>query len=356
MPTYNGKGYTGLANLGNTCFLNSCLQVLNHTHELNELLIHHIESKTKKNKQPKSTKKPALTDETLLTEWIDLHTLMWSHNGIISPNKFVHTIQQLAKKKGKELFTGWAQNDMSEFLLFMIDTIHNSMARGIHLNITGSIENPIDKLAASCYEMLKTVYEKEFSEIMTLYYAISVSVICSIDGTRIHSIKPENYFILDLPISQTHADASPSIYDCFDTFTTREVLEGDNAWFNESTGEKEDIQKYFTFWNFPKILVVTFQRFSPCGQFKNQENITFPLTDLDLSKYVAGYNSNKYVYDLFGVCNHSGNVYGGHYTAFVLNAKNEWIHYNDTNVEILQSTDSIVSPYAYCLFYRKKNT
>ena len=286
-------------------------------------------------------------DSLILTEWIELKNLMWSNNGTVSPNKFVFNVHELAKKKNKEIFTGWAQNDMSEFLLFVIDCMHNSISRGINMKIIGNIENSTDKMATECYEMLRSIYQKEYSEIMNLYYGIYVSIIASKDGQIEHTVKPENFFILDLPIP---GQETPSIYDCFNTFTSREILEGENSWLNEKTGQKEDIQKYFTFWNFPKILVITFKRFSPCGKYKKQTKIDFPLENLDLSKYISGYNPKQYVYDLFGVCNHFGNVYGGHYTSFVLNSKKEWIHFNDTNVEIINSPESVITPMAYCLF------
>ena len=80
----------------------------------------------------------------------------------------------------------------------------------------------------------------------------------------------------------------------------------------------------------------------------------FSSKDLDLSKYVIGYNKDSYKYDLYGVCNHSGGVHGGHYTAFVKNANNKWYHFNDTRVSEISNIQQIKTNMAYCFFYRKK--
>ena len=152
----NTKGYTGLQNLGNTCFLNSCMQALSHTYELTDFL------QSDKYKQHLRN----LTDNAIINEWVDLHNVMWSQNGIVSPKRFVHNVQQLAEQKDRELFTGWAQNDLPEFLLFLIEGMHNSIARGVKMNIKGNVKNNTDKLAAECYKMLKQTCSKEYSEIM----------------------------------------------------------------------------------------------------------------------------------------------------------------------------------------------
>jgi ubiquitin C-terminal hydrolase len=345
LSKYYKKGMVGLENLGSTCFLNACMQVLNNTYELNAFIDSDNYSKYLKKD---------VSDSVILTEWADLKSVMWSGNGVVAPRRFVYNVQQVARIKKKELFTGFVQNDMPEFLQFFLECVHNSISRHVSMKISGQSENEMDNRAIKCYNMLKETYSSEYSEIMDMYYGIYMSEIISIQSGECHSMKPESYFILDLPI-QNERGVSKTIYDCFDTFTAAEVMEGDNAWLNETTGKKEDIKKQISFWNFPNIVVITFNRFSVDGSKKLNAPIEFPLEDLDLSSYVRGYNANSYKYDLFGICNHIGGVSGGHYTAFVRNAENRWLHYNDLEVEIVDDPTNVITPLAYCLFYRKKN-
>ena len=86
--------------------------------------------------------------------------------------------------------------------------------------------------------------------------------------------------------------------------------------------------------------------------FRIDSQIESPITGLDLSKYVSGYSPKKYVYDLYGVCNHIGGPTGGHYTAYVKNVAGKWLNCNDEHVSIIENTSEIITPMTYCLFYR----
>ena len=341
---YKDKGLTGLANLGNTCFLNSTIQCLSHTYEFNEFL----ERGTYKQKL---SRKP---DSLLLVEWDKLREMMWSENCTISPGGFVGNVQKVAKLKEKDIFTGWAQNDLPEFLLFIIDAFHTAISREVEMNIKGNPENDTDKMAVACYKMMKTMYKKEFSEVLQLFYGIHVSLIKDLSG-KILSMSPEPFFMIDLPIPDKNSQGEAiTLANCFSLYVENEKMDGDNAWFNEETNEKQDVNKQITFWSLPKIMVLTLKRFTNQNK-KNNTIVDFPLEGLDLSEFVRGYNRESYVYNLYGICNHLGGPMGGHYTSFVRNMNNKWYHCNDTNISEVKDNalDSLVGPQAYCFFYRK---
>jgi ubiquitin C-terminal hydrolase len=335
---------TGLANLGNTCFLNSCLQVLNNTKELDN-----INATTRNNDIP---------DAILFKEWMDLKNMMKTVSNIgavISPNRFVNILQSVSQQKNRLLFTGYSQNDVCEFLLLWMECAHNSISRKIKVNINGNPQNKTDEIAVKCYAYLQEIYAKDYSEMYDFFYGIYMTIIYDKENLHVLSMKPEHFFILDLQLFKGNRTFN-DIYESFDDFVNSENMSGENAWLNDKTGEKEEINKVMTFWNLPKVLVICLKRFATDGKRKLQHLVNFPLTDLNLAKYVKGYNAKQYVYDLYGVCNHFGGVQGGHYTAFAKNMDNEWLHYNDTSVEIVKSESQIISTAAYCLFYRKKDS
>ena len=198
---YQGQGLSGLTNLGNTCFINACVQVLSHTYELNDFLNKETYKKRLNKKQ----------DSILFLEWDNLRKILWSNNCIVTPAKFLNTIQKLAQIKGLELFTGFSQNDLPEFLIFIIDSFHCALSRKVEMNIIGNEVNETDKIAVKCFEKIKLMYSNDYSEIWNMFYGIHISQLKTITSNESVSMTPEPYFIINLPIPSNNK--SPSLYD-----------------------------------------------------------------------------------------------------------------------------------------------
>ena len=365
---YNDKGITGLANLGNTCFINACIQCLSHTYELNDFL-----SKGEGEYKKHLNNKP---ESVLLVEWDDLRKLMWSQNCVISPGRFINTVQRIAKITNRELFTGWSQNDLPEFLLFLFDSFHNALTREVIMDIKGNIKTKKDEMGKACYEMMKTQYTKDYSEFLNIFFGIHVSVLTPVIEKRKDaatsnteylnylSLRPEPYMLIHLPIPTKEevnirsTDKNVTLFDCFEKQCECELLEGENAWFNEKDNKKQDVHKRMLFWSLPNIMIIDIKRFitSMNGRSKkNQQFIDIPINNVDFSKYVEGYAKETYIYDLYAICNHHGQIDGGHYSATVKNSNGKWYNFNDTQVTEIIVNDNIISGNTpYCLFYRKK--
>ena len=240
---------------------------------------------------------------------------------------------------------------MQEFLLFIIDSFHNALSRQVEMQINGQTQNETDHLAKVCYTMMMTMYRKEYSEILGIFYGIHVSEIISNKTSETLSASPEPFSIISLSIPPIRA---PSLFDCFDLYCEPEHLneKNENAWYNDKTRQKEDVQRKICFWSLPEVLIIDLKRWNTANH-KSQQIVSAPLVNADFSRYVKGYNPASYVYDLFGVGNHSGGVSGGHYTACIKNANGKWYIFNDTQVNEIKE-EHVISTQAYCLFYRKK--
>ena len=336
---YKNRGLTGLANVGNSCYINSCMQLLSHTYELNDFLDSFNKDKINNN-----------VEALIFKEWDKLRQLMWSENCTIAPWGYIKAVQFVAKKKDMDLFTGFAQNDVSEFLLFIIDCMHTGIKREVNMTISGNPENSTDILATECFKMMQNMYKREYSELLNIFYGISVTQIKSFDSDEILSRTCEPFSLLSLSLPEKNMI---SIFDCLDLYGKDEELCNDNAWFNDKTNRKEDVKKNTVFWSLPNILIVHLKRFNNANR-KIHTMVTTPITDVDFSKWISGYNASEYIYDLFGTGNHSGSVLGGHYTANIKNANDKWYSFNDTRVEEI-TENSVITQHTYCLFYRKKN-
>ena len=164
-----------------------------------------------------------------------------------------------------------------------------------------------------------------------IYFMVYLFLILEIMKEKILSSKPEIYMMLDVPLPNSDNKKNISLIDCFNLYCKEEVLDGDNMWLNEKTTQKEVVNKSILFWSLPNILIVSLKRFN--NNRKRNDFVDIPLENLDLSNYVIGYKSKSYMYDLYGVCDHSGECMGGHYTSSVLKSNGKWYKFNDTEVK-----------------------
>ncbi|XP_069062290.1 ubiquitin carboxyl-terminal hydrolase 19 isoform X2 [Pleurodeles waltl] len=112
-------GFTGLVNLGNTCFMNSVIQSLSNTRELRDFF-HDCAFESEINHG-----NPLGTGGRLAIGFAVLLRALWKGTDhAFQPSKLKAIVASKASQ-----FTGYAQHDAQEFMAFLLDGLHEDLNR-----------------------------------------------------------------------------------------------------------------------------------------------------------------------------------------------------------------------------------
>jgi ubiquitin C-terminal hydrolase len=330
------QGLTGLGNLGNTCYINSCMQILNNIPALNEYIKDYL-----------SSYDFDVYDYNILflREWIGLHELMWKKNCRISPNRFIKVIKIIAKNKNRDEFTGFEQNDVSEFLYFLLECFHD----GLTIHSSGLFDKMIVHIRNNYTKQFTQYFLQQFTNkysFIELLFSIVYKVeIVEKSSGKIISTRYENNYTIDVALTDTDLDK------CLDNHFCDETMDGENQYYDDKTESYKDVIKRTNIEMMPNILIIQLKRWN-FNLRKNQRVIHFDEDGIDISQYKSlSCPTQDSKYSLFGIVNHSGNVFGGHYTSCVRNMNGKWYDFNDTDVK--EHKGSVKGNKNYVLIYRK---
>ncbi len=290
-----------LPNLGNSCFLNSCLQQLLNIDELNAYhLSHHCR------KQQRS--KPGFCIECAVSSLLQTDT---KNNALSSIFRNLSSIMP-------SLLKGM-QNDAYECWVGLVTAIHDKSTNIVRETFFGEIHSKVQCKDCRC----KVGRIEEISE-------------------------------LQLEIT----DAS-DLLDALTLFTTEERLVGANKYSCMNCEKKTYAMKKLTIFKAPKYLTIVLKRFkhvSIRGKYIEQKDkrvIEYPLV-LDVTPFMNKRRQYKckILYELHGVLVHMGSTTNGHYISIIKNDNNVWFHCNDTII-IPMSENKVLEQTAYMLFYKK---
>jgi ubiquitin carboxyl-terminal hydrolase 8 len=328
---YSNRGLSGIINIGNTCYLNSALQCLSNIIPLTEYFLSgkFVEDFNKDKKE-----------SYLCIEYVKLLKGLWEENCIIKPISFKKVLENLEKK-----FVGYNQHDSQEVIIIILEILHNSLSYEVNISYDGIIKNEWDRLKVESIKIWEGYFKKQYSYILELFYGQYYSNLeCQICQKSTNNFDP--FSIITLQIT----DKCENIYDCFNEFCKKEILDTNNTWKCDNCKQYSNAIKTIKLWKLPNILMIVLKRFE-FNSSKINKTIYFPLNDLDISNYVEGYEKNNAKYDAFGIINHSGFMGYGHYNNYCKNMNNKWYLYDDQDVE---EVNEINIKNTYVIFYAKK--
>ena len=333
------KGVVGLQNMGNTCYVNSTLQLLRACPDWTVYCM--------MTDLPTTMERPA----RVLRAFRDVQQSLWSayYPGYVRPAGFLHEIQQVVQGTVYDMFGLPMQNDSHEFLVYLLDQFHEAQSEKpafheLDLPIVDGVvptERVMQIRAINGWNRYCSTHGT--SPIVRLCYGmIRKTIECSHCHNRTYQWEPFNTLKIPCVAGQPFREwIRRELNDC---------AEIDQYQCNTCHARyPATIQSHL--WKLPPHLFLTLRRFQPDGQ-KDTSPCPYEGGLLSFDSYYAPESDDpmrNVQYELRGVSDHHGTHLGGHYTAqFKHPSTGQWWWFDDERAMPMPQPQCSASNY---LFY-----
>jgi ubiquitin C-terminal hydrolase len=331
----------GLANIGNTCYLNSAIQALRHAAPFAA----YFGTEAWRAHEHKERK-----DANLATEVAALVTELDSDGTKpLVPHKFVTAFIKAAHND--EIRLG-VQADAAEALQILLDALHTQQARAVNMMIKGLRTEPKYTEYTKSLQAWSTFFQKEYSPLVENFYGqTQTRVVCGACAAVSTRYEPWSILKLPIPGAETAGAPAPTLQTCFREQFAKEVLE-DYACDKCETRGRSDICHAIS--RMPAQLIVSLKRFTNRGA-KVHARIPYDPDSVDLAELLAWPHIQGVCtahYRVYATIEHIGSSRAGHYYMRARQPDDTWLVYDDERVTV-SPNGGTANPDTYILFLAK---
>jgi ubiquitin C-terminal hydrolase len=298
------KGVCGIANMGNTCYANSCLQILRAAGDWSHYL---ISTDLIGDSTPLPDK--ASKESKVLIGYQDILRTLWSASSpaYIRPMGWLGVVREAVQDSVYEMFAHPIPNDSHEYLVWLLDNFHEAMlvkSKGRHAARAAQAAPGADP-----WQQFLATNNTQMAD--RFFGLIHKEIRCH--GCNNRSISYEPFNVLKIPC----LDPAQPFEKWFENYFVDEEFDDYACDSCKPTRTKATITQ--SIWRAPRNLFVSVRRFSLDGR---KNNMPVPADGTKEINIVNSYNplivkkgpvNTKYC--LRGVVDHHGSHMGGHYTA-----------------------------------------
>ena len=308
----------GLANTGNTCYLNSAIQALARSKPFIDYL---GTDAWKKHAHPdrKCHDLAEYTAEIVVA-------IQEPGNKLIVPANFVRAFVKYAHEINDEIRFG-TQADAAEAVQILLDGLHSQLSREVRMDISGEASTPEQVALVKALEGWSNFFRKEYSPLIEQFYGqTQTTVICDACKAVSTRYEPWSVFKVPIPGADKQGSPAPSLDECLAAAVAPETLDDYDC---SACSKKGPAKITHTISRFPKHFIVSLKRFTNSGS-KVRARIPYDPKNIDMNAYRAWPSIQGDVkYRLNSTVEHMGGSHGGHYCMRTLDSSGEWIIYDD---------------------------